>query len=291
MKGQILDREIKVRLAGPADIHRVASLLPQGLNHPVNTKYLIAEKSGTAEILGGAYYRINPTANGMRVASLLLSVHPETLMVETATTLLTACLSAAGIAGVGGAVYDAMVTAGSPVETLLLKAGFVPIQTLIDYEINLRAALNVLDRTMRHMKRRGKLPADTSVIPLDEAPITSVNALVSRYLGGSVDAFAGAVLTDISSVAKVGPKIVGVTVVINKGNGADVPYTVTDPAYRNGWVTPAMWQRTAGELINAQHKDISYCTNSQQFKSMFNFSRRLGSKETGRQLRYARSFS
>ena len=280
--------EVKIRLAGPADIHRIASHLPQGLSQPINTRYLIAERCDSAELLGGAYFRVAAMAHGVRVASLRLAVHPEILTDDTAMALMAVCLSAAEHAGAQGAVYDCMVEAGSLEESLLLRFGFVSIQTLIDYEIDCRAALAVIDRTMRHLSRSGKVPAEAIVIPLDEAPITPVNTLVAHYLGGSIDALSATVLPHISTVATVGPRVVGVTLSANKGRGIDIPYTVNEPGFRNSWVTPAMWRRVAECLIEAGHDKVTYSTNSEQFKNMSNFTRRLGAKETSRQVRYGR---
>lgn len=80
----------------------------------------------------------------------------------------------------------------------------------------------------------------------------------------------------------------GLVVPVYRGDAVDIPYTVTEPGFRSLWVTPAMWQRTAVELIGAGYHTVTYSTNSQQFRSMFNFTRRLGSRELGRQVRYAR---
>jgi len=283
--------EITVRIAGPDDIHLVTRFLPEGLNHPVNTRYLIAEANGSDEVLGGAYFRVGASGNGIRVASIKLRVNREALPIETASTLLTTCLVAAESAGAGGVVYDSMVEAGSEEETLLLQAGFTSLQQLKDYEINLESTLKALARTVAHLERRGKLPPSFRLVPIDEAPITPVQALISRHVGGSLDALGVPLLKAASTVAKVDAHVVGVTVAVKKGRGVDIPYTVTDPAYRNRWVTPAMWQRTGEELVRAGYETVSYCTNGTQFKSMFNFTRRIGSQETGCQVRYGRALT
>lgn len=281
-------RGVRVRFAGPANIHRVSILLPQGLNDPVNTRYLLAEAGDSVDVLGGAYLRIGSAPDGMRVASFRLGVAADGLGVETATTLLAACLSVAQRAGARAAVYDAMVTGGSQEEALLRQSRFVPTQTLIDYEIDCRAALDVLERTVRHLQKRGRLLDDAVVVALEDAPSAPVDVLLSRYLAGSIRGLGELVSANLSTVARVGPRIVGVTVAMRKADGVDIPYTVTEPGFRNLWVTPAMWRRTARELIGAGHHTVTFSTNSQQFRSMFNFTRRLGSRETGRQVRYAR---
>jgi hypothetical protein len=279
---------VRVRFAGPSDIHRVAALLPQGLNDPVNTRYLVAERDGSPDVLGGAYFRIGAGPDGAYVASFRLGVVADDLGVEAATRLLTFCLSAAQAAGARAAVYDGMVAGGSPDEALLRWSGFAPTQTLVDYEIDCRAAFAVLESTQRQLRQRGRLPAEAAVVALDDAPSAPVDALLSRYLGGSIRALGECVSPSLSSVARIGRRVVGVIVAMRKDDGVDIPYTVTEPGFRNLWVTPVMWRRTALELIGAGHDTVTYSTNSQQFRSMFNFTRRLGSRETGRQVRYAR---
>jgi hypothetical protein len=282
---------VRVRLAGPSDIHRVAALLPQGLCDPVNTRYLVAERDGSPVLLGGAYFRIGAAPDGTCVASFRLGVVADDPGGEAATTLLRFCLSAAQGCGARAAVHDGMVAGGSPEEALLRRSGFAPTQTLVDYEIDCRAAVAVLESTLRHLRQRGRLPADAAVVALDDAPSTPVDALLSRHLSGSIRALGERVSPSLSSVARFGPRVVGVIVAVHRGDGVDIPYTVTEPGFRSLWVTPVMWQRTAVELIRAGYHTVTYSTNSQQFRSMFNFTRRLGSRETGRQVRYARYLS
>lgn len=288
MNTHLPSREIRIRLAGPSDIHRVAAILREGLNQPINTRYLIAERAASAEMLGSAYFRIAPGPQGERLAALRIAAQPGTLTSETATALLKAGLTAAKNAGAWGVAYDGMVPAGSQEEARLCQAGFKPIQTLIDYEIDCRAAQADLDRTMEHMKKRGKVPAESAVIALDDAPITAVNTLLAHNLGGSFATLAAPVLADISTVVKLGPRIVGVTAAVVKGTAIDVPYTATEPEFRNGWVTPAMWQRIVMKALAAGCNHLTYCTNGEQFRKMSNFTRRLGAKETNRHLRYGR---
>ena len=278
---------VRVRFAGPSDIHRVAALLPQGLYDPVNTRYLVAERDGAPDVLGGAYFRIGAAPDGMCVASFRLVVAGDPGG-EAATTLLRFCLSAAQGCGARAAVYDGMVAGGSPEEALLRWSGFAPTQTLVDYEIDCRAAVEVLESTLRHLGQRGRLPGAAAVVALDDAPSTPVDALLSRYLSGSIRSLGERVSPSLSSVARFGPRVVGVIVAIHRSDGVDIPYTVTEPGFRSLWVTPVMWQRTAVELIGAGYHTVTYSTNSRQFRSMFNFTRRLGSRETGRQVRYAR---
>jgi len=281
--------EMTIRTARPSDIHRVVRLLPQGLTHPATTRYLIAEESGASQILGAAYFRLAPAPSGTLLASLRVGISSDLPSTEAARVLLAACVGLARDSGAHAAIYDSMVASGSPEESLLLDGGFSSLQTLIDFELSCSVALQALDRTMENLKRRRRIPPAAEVISLEEAPITPVNALLSRYLGGALDGQAGCVRSDISTVARVGPRIVGITVSVDQPGGAYVPYTVAEPGYRNGWVTPAMWQRTIRALVVAQHEYLNYSTNSDQFKAMANFTRRMGSRETGRHVRYGRS--
>lgn len=267
---------VRIRKAAPSDMHRLAQVLPRGFRLPDTTRYFVAE-SERGELLGGAYMFLSPSLTGGRQAvfnqTLLRSEGLEPLNI----LLLRACLVQARSLGAESLSYDGMLPEVSEFGNFLTAQGFLPEKTLTGYEMDLADGSKVVRKVCALLARGKKIPADARVMPFTEAPQEASLNLLYRHFGLSPSLPEHNFLPEMSTVVLCGPRVAGVILAEEKMGGLYVPHTAVDQEFRQGWVTPMLWDRFSLFALEKGYATVGFATSEEQFRSMANFAKRLRS--------------
>jgi hypothetical protein len=281
---------VRLRPARPTDTPRLLRLLPQIATALDRMRCLVAESASDRRILGGASLLLGRDPRGGGTASFQWATE-EKASPDTARLLIAGCIAQARAAGAQSLLVRGGVTEGSPADGLLREFAFQPVQTLVQYDMDVAAGWKAVQSAYRWIERKGGIPADGRVIALSEAPLVPVVELITRYLGAAQGLDwhtpGSRVRADISTVVQKGPRTIGALIVYDiDGAKAEAPYDVVDEEFRTSWVTVAMWHRTFQKGTETGYKTVHFKTNDEQFRTFANFARRMNSKPVGREIWY-----
>jgi hypothetical protein len=254
------------------------------------TRCLVAESVADRRLLGAALLTVNANARGGGSGLFHWAVDAGAPP-EAAHLLIAGCIAQARAAGARDLAFQGGVPAGSLMDGLLRGFAFQPLQTLVQYDMDVEAARKAVQSAHRWIERKGGIPADGRVTALSEAPLVPVAELIARYVSVPQDldwhAPGCRVLAEISTVVQKGPRVVGALIVYDiDGAKAEAPYDVVDEEFRGSWVTVAMWHRTCVKGAEAGYKTVHFKTNDEQFRDFARFARRMKSKPVGREIWY-----
>ena len=286
--------DVRLRPAGPADIHRLVPLLPRGFASPAHSRYLLAECPASGELLGGAYVTLGPGAQGGRTAVFDLTVPDESRLAEVAPLLLRGCIVQARAAGATALGPEGLISEGDRLEELVRAHGFAPVQTLTEYVMDTHKMLEACHSACRRVKSEGGPPAGGRVLPLSEAPRVPVQELIRRHLGASPDLDwqgpGARVSGHLSTVAQIGHRVVGAIVIEEINGEALAPYDVVveeEEEFRKGWVPIVLWRESVTKGIESGYDEVRFRTNEEQFRAFADFAERMESTPVGQQTRYS----
>jgi hypothetical protein len=290
MADSIPSSKVRVRLAAPADIHRLVRLLPEGAGSPACARYLLAEDDPSGELLGGAYVTFRSDARRGKTAVFGLAVPDEARAAELGSLLLRACVVQARSDGVATLAFDGMVAEGTSLDALLKTHTFTAVQILTEYVMDGQAMLKACNSAYRWVERKGGIPDDARVTALKEAPVHSVQHLIRRYFGGAPPLRwwtpESKVVSEVSTVVMIGTRVVAALIIRDVDGEAESPHVVVEKEFRHGWVTIALWRRAVCKGLEAGYDHVRFFTGEEQFRSFANFARRMKSESLGRKTRY-----
>lgn len=287
--------DLRIRLAGEADIARLAPLLPLGLSAPNQTRYLVAESGPGGEFAGGAWLSFQRDRQGRHVGHLKIAVPDAARLKEVGSMLLRGCAVQARQGRVSALQYSGMVNETDPLCDLLGEHGFAISRAHTEYIMDAHSMLKACNSAYRWVERKGGIPEDGRAIALRDAPVTPVRQLIRRYLGAMPSLQwwrpGSDILADISTVVMVGPRVVAAIVVRDVDGQAESPFDVVEEGYRRGWVTIALWRRTVQKGIEAGYGTARFVTSEEEFREFANFARRMKAEPLGRKLAFRRNLA
>lgn len=254
---------VEIRPVADAQAPAVMALLPE-LAHAPALELLAAWQGDRLAGAAGIVWQSGPRFPGF---SVWLHVRPEfrrqgigLRMIESIRTKL-----AAETDGVWAA---RLIDVESPEAEFLLASGFEARQRQFNFEMDLAVSAPIAQSIADRLRSGGRIPAGAVAVPLREAPLAEVAALIAAHLGGTQPgllraleaAAAGSETTldlDLSVAVLEDGQLAGVLLGSGTGRKRRVDASVTAPAWRNSYVQALLLaesgRRSLGRIDSVQY--------------------------------------
>ena len=270
---------IRVIPAGPNEVRQLTLLMPDAADAPTRYRFFAATRDG--KMLGGAALTAVP--GGAR--ALFQVALTEGASSKAGDMLVHAMKVFARREGAELLVYEGGAMEGSRRAQMLERCSFIRRGAPISH-FSLRTDAPELRRffdTYEKLKKRGKMPAEAQVLPLNQLAGVAVSELLRRTVGvagGKVhaemlnsDTFSLGILNGSSLVA---------VIVGSVCNGeAHISHLAVDPAHRGLWAYSAL---IAESLRRSRARGVTRCTfrtNPGIHRAILNVARALHAEHAG----------
>jgi hypothetical protein len=276
-----------IRSALPRDVAKFAPHFPLAFQYPTETRLFVIEYF-TGEMLGGGYVLRVP--GGSDAVFDFHIVDPKNRAASDA--LLIFLQDFCRLKNYPGLAPAKSISENSALDHLLKAHNFECARVLTKYEVEVETLLARIEPTFQQIQKRGKIPADTKIISLRDAPFFAIGELILRTIGSNSLGLERQLSNhffceNTSKIVQVGPEIVGAILIRMTGEIPEVAYLAVDPNRRNSWVY-AMLSREF--LTDAKRKNCRTILLKTFHPAIVNHARRAGGKVTGREFIYRRDF-
>jgi hypothetical protein len=241
-----------VRPAAQQDMAQIRDWLPQAFWGQPRPQIYVAIEQSTRAIFGAATLRILPQAGPRGTGYFLTRIDRDNDAHECAGALLNTVVEAAGNRSVGRLESGCLFEETDPCAEVLRGLGMTVLKERLRFHVDSFArALARISPLFNRVQQAGRIPQDAWIGGLEQVDKHALVAFIVEHLGGfpefvlsKLDGSKGSYCPQISSVAMVGPRIVGL-VLCQPMHGRQllVDRRAVAKDCRGGWVNLAIMQR------------------------------------------------
>lgn len=268
------DQSIDIAQASPAEVPACAALL-----HDVTSfeplEFLLARIGGQIAGAAAIVWRAHADPDGF---ALWLRVMPGLERRGVGRALVGAALRLT--AGETDGVRSILpIDAAGPTAAFAQATGFTVAHEEHVYAIEIASLHDSMQRIVRNLSRPGKLPEGTRVIPLSDASLDAVAALVAESLPGAPGGSVATLRERLpngeeryrphhSSVTMEGERVVGALLARQTGDRWFVEANVAAPDRRAGWVNALQLARTVQTAVDGGLVEVEFQTDTRNANTM-----------------------